>query len=220
MSYNLTLFLPACLMNPPHMSSVGQCNGAAMDWTSLLNCDQLFIYSLYCYVWLKIHTLLPSLNIVAQRGFNGPCFLLFRETTALTKWSDHLKLRMTNVFPAQHRGIVDLCHGRMRVELFIYGFSASFVIHFLAVVYGVWSTFSSSSLFCELIGTLAWSLHVLWPISDSISFDSEPSESNTPGAETFFPTPEIIVRNLIRLVLVQVQFLCSSKKKFSTKKVT
>lgn len=82
-----------------------------------------------------------TLNIVAQRGFNGPCFLLFRETTALTKWSDHLKLRLTNVFPAQHRGIVDLCHGRMRVELFIWGFSASFVIHFLAVVYGVWSTF-------------------------------------------------------------------------------
>lgn len=81
--------------------------------------------------------------------------------------------------------------------------------------------FFSSSLFCELIGTLAWSLHVLWPISDSISsssFDSEPSESDTPGAETFFPTPAVIVRNLISLVLVQVYFVCFSNKHFFQQK--
>lgn len=153
MSQNLALFLPTCSIkfNPPHTEfswAVRQ-----RDWTPLPSSDQFFIYSLCCYVWLKTHTPLPPLNIIAQEGFNGPCFLLTSETTALTKWLDHLKQRMINVFPARHRGFDDLCHRRLRVELFFQcsGFLHIIIIFFISLLFflasfvllhmaGVWSS--------------------------------------------------------------------------------
>ena len=124
----LALFLATCLvkLHPPHMSAAQLDRAMEQQWTEHhfsveLNC---FICSLCWFMWEKIHILLPSLYLnylilEHQEGFNTClCLLVFTETTALTNWRDHLKCRMTNVFPAQHRGIVDLCHGRMRVELF------------------------------------------------------------------------------------------------------
>lgn len=43
-------------------------------------------------------------------GLTPPVPPLFRDTTALIKWANHLKWRMTNAFPVRHRGVVDVCY--------------------------------------------------------------------------------------------------------------
>lgn len=157
MSQNLTLFLPTCSIkfNPPHTEFSWAVR--RRGWTPLHSSDQFFIYSLCCYVWLKTHTPLPSLNIIAQEGFNGPCFLLTSETTALTKWLDHLKQRMINVFPARRRGFDDLCHRRLRVELFFQCSGFLHITFFISLLF-----FLASLVLCLIelfsLSTLAWLL--------------------------------------------------------------
>lgn len=116
--------LPACLvkLHPPHIGAA-QLDSAMEHWWTKhhfsveFNCS--FVLCSVMYDWRSTHCSPHyDFNIIALEGFNAPRFLLFREITELAKWSDHLKWKMTNVFPAKHGGIVDLCHRRMRVELF------------------------------------------------------------------------------------------------------
>lgn len=76
------------------------------------------IVHLYCYVWWKIHTQLPSLWLEHHCAWRDLMLSVSFSSAKPHADNHHLKWNMTNVFPAQHRGIVDLCQEGIRVEQF------------------------------------------------------------------------------------------------------
>lgn len=88
-------------LHPPHISAALLESAMEQQWTKHCFSVEFSRSFALCPVmcdW-RITRCSPhhDLSIIAVEEFNGPCFLPCRVTTVLTKWLDHLKLRMTLV---------------------------------------------------------------------------------------------------------------------------